>query len=278
MKEFNRGIKKQDFINALNELYKDKNSFWHKMLNDKELFVAIRDNYINVYYFGASLCKLDYTSDGVIRGQTHRKYLGIEEDGHFESANGKIIEEKSKIKSLTELTQIKGNANKYVIPEKRESYNEILNTGICVIDVETTLVKKKIPNPIKKSDYESSSLDYLVSENDKLVFYEAKHINNKEIRSRTTPKVLVQIARYEEAIKQHEDEIISSYKLVCQNLNDLHISKNGNCDGNLIGKKICIELKPRLIIFDIDNSKKEDKHILKLKEVLGDRLLLKYKN
>ena len=64
MGEFKRGIKNPKFIDALNVLYADKTSFWYKMVNNPQLYIAIRDNYINVYYKGQSLCKLAYCRDG----------------------------------------------------------------------------------------------------------------------------------------------------------------------------------------------------------------------
>lgn len=75
-------------------------------------------------------------------------------------------------------------------------------------------VNNKIPYPQKKSDYELSSIDYLILEEDKLVFYEAKHFSNSEIRSRNIPKVFAQIDRYEKALIQHKNEILNSYNLI----------------------------------------------------------------
>ena len=117
--EFNRGIKNIAFINALNQLYNDENSFWHKMIMDKELFVAIRDNYINVYYNGQCICLLKYSNKGSVLGKTHGKYLGIDENKYITSENGEIFNENSKIKFLSDINQIKENiAIKHIGKEK----------------------------------------------------------------------------------------------------------------------------------------------------------------
>ena len=74
MSNFKRGIRNPDFISALNNLLSNSQSFWHKIVNDKSLFIAIRDEKINVYHKGNSVCKLWFEKGKVI-GETHYKYL-----------------------------------------------------------------------------------------------------------------------------------------------------------------------------------------------------------
>ena len=125
MSEFNRGITNEKFINALNALYTDKNSFWHKMVTDKDLFIAIRKEYLNVYYKGQSLCRLDYKS--FVRGTTHKKYLGVNKPGYFYSNNGIFSSEISEISSLSEIAQLKQNITKHIGKEKKKSNTVIVN-------------------------------------------------------------------------------------------------------------------------------------------------------
>lgn len=279
MNEFKRGIHDEKFINALNELYKDESSFWHRMINDKELFIAIRKEYLNVYYKGQSICRLYYKN--IIKGATHKKYLGIDEPGYFYSENGRFQDEKSKIKSLDEIIQLKETINKYVGKEKDKSYTEIINYEKCILDVEIAFVRPNVVKPLKKSDYEISSIDYVALEYDSnddpvLVFYEAKHFTNSEIRSRTEPKVIAQIKRYKQALKDHDHEIISSYKLITKNLYDLHILNRRNYKGTDIHMKyLRIDSEPRLIIFGNDQNSYNDKHLQKLHDFFGKGLILK---
>ena len=279
MNEFKRGIKDEKFINSLNELYNDKSSFWHMMIDDKELFIAIRNEYLNVYYKGQSVCRLYYKN--IIRGATHKKYLGINEPGYFYSENGKFLDEKSKIKSLAEIIQLKVNINKYVGKEKDKSYTEIINYEKCILDVEIAFVRPTVVKPHKKSEYEISSIDYVALEQDSddepiLVFYEAKHLTNSEIRSRSEPKVIGQIKRYKQALKDHNDEIIRSYKLVTKNLLDLHILNKRNYKGTDIQMNyLRIDPEPRLIIFGNNQNLVNDKHLKKLHVFFGKGLILK---
>ena len=268
---FKRGINNNDFLNALNSLYSDNCSFWYKMVNDKDLFIAIRDEYLNVYLKGQSLCKLSYNK-GLIKGETHKKYLGVLSPGYFVSKNGLILNDKAKIKYLSELDSIKENVKNYIGKEKFESYKEVMDNKNCVIDVEISLVRNKVPRPKKHSDYEISSIDYLSLEKNKLVFYEAKHFTNSEIRLGTTPKVFKQIDRYERELQNHKNEIIKSYKIVLQNLKDLKLLKK---QSDAIGFEI--DFNPYLIVFDIDKNETEDIHLQKLRNRFGKRLILKYK-
>lgn len=265
---FKRGIDNPVFIQALNALYEDKNSFWRKMLDDSELFIAIRDNYINVYYYGQSLCKLTYSSKAaVVRGETHKKYLGIDKSGYLTSIDGVFTVQSGVKLSLGDLDELKKNIEDYIGDEKRCSYQEILKPENHVIDVEITFVKESKKEDVK---YENSSVDYLALEDNRLVFYEAKHIKNPELRSTTEAKVLGQIRRYTTALGDHKDEILKSYDKVLENLVELHINPK-------VFPKETIEIdsSPRLIIFEVEDEKNE--HIEKLRRKLKNNLILNMK-
>ena len=56
-------------------------SLFQKLKEDKELYIEVRkDNYLNVYYQGGCVAKIDY-KDGLVF-TTHNKYLGIGESGY----------------------------------------------------------------------------------------------------------------------------------------------------------------------------------------------------
>ena len=281
MKKFDRGIRNQKFIDALNTLYANKNSFWYKMVNDKELFIAIRKEYLNVYFMGQSVCRLEYKN--AVIGRTHKKYLGVQKAGYFDSENGVISSPESKIKSLSEFRIIKETIqeDKHIGKEKGESYTEILDSKKCIIDVEVALVNAKAPSIQRKSKYKVSSIDYVSLENNeqnelRLVFYEAKHFTNPEIRSTKKPKVFGQILRYKKALKLHEKEIQDSYSVVIENLRDLNILAQRNSLFNSLTSMIFpIDFEPILIVFGVGNVKKPNIHLDKLEDHFGSKLNLK---
>ena len=72
--KFDRGLD-DAFVARLNGMY-GESGWWAKLINDKQLFFAIRENYVNFYYKGASILKLSWSSKTEeILGEIHYKYL-----------------------------------------------------------------------------------------------------------------------------------------------------------------------------------------------------------
>jgi len=261
MSEFKRGIENSNFIKELNN-----NSHWQQIIKDDDLFVAIRNEYINVYYYGQSIAKVEFIKNK-IKWTTHKKYLGIDEEGYTETGV-----------YLDKLEELKQNAKGYGGKEKEQVKKHILqDKTLCVLDVEVTFGREE---RIGKR-----SIDYLVVEkndlgNIHLVFYEAKHFDNSEIRAREIPKVFEQMEKYENALNYpaHKTEILNSYKTIFKNVLELNLNIKDNLV-QLVGAtfdNVEIDSEPRLIIFEIDPLKNGDIHIEKLKQKFGEkRLILK---
>lgn len=263
MSEFKRGITNQNFIAELNS-----NRYWQQMVKDKDLFIAIRDKYLNVYYYGQSICKVEFVKNK-IKWTSHKKYLGIDESGYADTGV-----------YLGKIAELKQNARKHGGKEKEQVKKNILeDKRLCILDVEITFGSEE--------GFGKRSIDFLTIEKDssgktKLVFYEAKHFENSEIRARKIPKVFEQIEKYESVLNDtnHRAEILNSYKTIYENIKALNLNNKSNLV-QLIGadiNKLEIDNEPRLIIFANDKSKIDDIHIQKLKTRFGDkRLILKHK-
>lgn len=270
--EFKRGIKNSKFIDALNVLYADKTSFWYKMVNNPQLYIAIRDNYINVYYKGQSLCKLAYCRDGKIKGETNHKYINKTLSKKTVNSYNGLICGTQHITSLDQVEDLINNAEEYALEEKKSSYGYILSNK-SILDVEITF---NATDEIKRS-----SIDYLEAtiKQGKLVlnFYEAKHCSNAEIVSRTEPKVFEQLDRYEKYLISQEANIQSSYKLVCNNILDLNLSERFPLAKTVLEDNLSLVVNrlPYLIIFGESHNSDWDKHVAKLRTKLQDRLILK---
>jgi hypothetical protein len=259
MARFNRGIENEEFISAL-----IATKHWKEITDDKDLFIGIRDEYINIYYHGQSVFKVEMTKTQGLRWTSHRKYLGEEKSGYVNSES-----------YLDRISDLKKMAYKHAGEEKSEVKKQILEkSDRCILDVEVTFGSE--------DGFGTRSIDYLAIEKDesgklKLVFYEAKHFKNSEIRSRTEPHVFGQLSKYELVLKKHEKEIIASYNTVMKNMLELGIDNNSGYAQLLNGKKLdaVIDFEPRLIVFAIPVDKMQDVHMKKLKTRLGtDRLVL----
>lgn len=267
MSDFKRGIKNRNFITELNN-----NCYFQKMVEDEDLFIAIRNEYINVYYYGQSVCKIEFKKrENKIKWTTHNKYLGKDKGGYFTTTNGDFLNQIDDLKcySYNHAKEEKIQVKKHILEDKE----------LCILDVEVTFGREQ--------DYGKRSIDFVIVEKTadekiKLVFYEAKHFDNSEIRANETPKVIGQIEKYEKVLNDpdHQVEILNSYKNIFENIKALNLNNNRKLV-DLIGvnnQDLEIDTKPRLIIFEIDQDKKEDVHLKKLSDRFNNkRLILKYK-
>ena len=62
-----------DLVKSLNEEYRD-GGWWKALVDDPQVFIAIRDEYLNVYWNGNSLLKLFLQNDRLV-GEVHYKYM-----------------------------------------------------------------------------------------------------------------------------------------------------------------------------------------------------------
>ena len=69
---FNRGLS-DDFVKALNDEYR-KGGWWRNLVDDPKTFLAIRDDYVNIYYRGCALLMLRLNGNR-LHGLIHYKYL-----------------------------------------------------------------------------------------------------------------------------------------------------------------------------------------------------------
>src|SRR5947208_12274647 len=73
MSDFNRGIKNEAFLEGLRRLAAEE-SWWRDVLLDRSLIIAIRDEYLNVYWQGQSIFRVSFVN-GRVAASTHPKYL-----------------------------------------------------------------------------------------------------------------------------------------------------------------------------------------------------------
>ena len=302
MSVFKRGLS-NSFVEALTDEYK-RNDWWKKIVDDKALFIAIRNEYINVYYQGNSLLRLDYNK-GKLSAKTHYKYLikpNLKKNENcliktsdkmaFIPDGSKGVLDYYLTHNLSEIESIKKASTSYGGVEK-EGIQKILNSNNNIIDLEIALTKKteQNENDIEKYDQNSAKrIDFLAiqkSGNDsyELVFFEAKDYTNKELKAKGTnlpPVLKKQVPTYENLLTHYQNDIKESYKTVCQNL--INLLPQNTFSKSVVditnGANFDVNLEPRLVIFGFDDDQRRgtlfQERIEKLNDALGkNRVLLK---
>lgn len=287
---FNRGLDRQ-FVGFLNEEY-EKHGWWRKLVDDQDLFVAIRENYVSIYYCGCSLLKLTWNGQSVM-GQTHYKYLLRPnfDDQYVEIKDGipKLPNDLRHLflRNFSSIDQLKAAARPYAGPEKIGVHN-IISSNSNVLDVEVAFGRTQIERDDPSTPRIDLSSIKKGSEEASIVFFEAKHFENrKDLRARkeTKPKAVRQIENYSNILAAHRDAIIKSYFRVCHNFLHLRGMETRYPERHEILRDIVngrvslnVNVNPVLLVFGFDDDQRTGRawefHRNKLISALGKQRAL----
>ena len=269
MSTFNRGLD-DAFVEALNQEY-DKGSWWRRFVDDQDVFLAIRENYVNAYYRGCSLLKIEL-KDGAIVGQIHYKYLlrpstpneyvKVIEDGRASLDDM----ESWFLKDVNDIDSLKKAVEPYAGDEKT-GIQDILKANFNILDVEIAFGKDE-------SESGAPRLDFAALQDSrggvKVVFFEAKRFDNhKALRKQGAgkPEVVEKMATYRSKLRGNRDAVIKSYCRVCSNLRSLHgvaerhPKRHAMLESVASGAaELSIDEEPVLIVFGFDGDQKVGKH------------------
>ena len=284
MSQFQRGVSAK-FVARLNVEYA-KGGWWKTIADDRDLFIAIRKDYINVYLNGSSLLKLWLEGDELV-GETHYKYLLIPETSrpYVKVVGGRaLIESHADLfqPDLSNLQALKRAANTYSGGEK-SGVHQIVMGNPNVIDVEIAFGAESE----RTGSITANRIDFAALRQQpaglEVVFYEAKQFSSKELRaSGASVPVLDQLRRYDSFLRNEQLALTNSYRTVCENLIALDGVRERYTSMQALMRdqpKFAIQSEVRLVVFGFDNDQKNGAnwsgHRDKLKAVLGDKLLLK---
>lgn len=286
---FDRGISNK-FVGALRNC-----TPWQKIIRDRDLFIAIRKKYINVYFQGCSIFKISY-KEGQLIFETHYKYLVSSNlNNPLVSWHGDSPAVEDRVSEIFirefDLDSLKKSSSRYAEAEK-VGVQSILKSNKNVVDVEVALS----PKSEVETDSEDQNttgrrvadrIDFAAIQRKDgkacIVFFEAKRFDNGELRSwKPEPRVFEQIRKYEAFIKNYRPHLESSYREVCKNLVELVPPNRYDALVKEVAdrpERLTVDSEVRLVVFDYsrDQERGEDwkKHKKTLSEHFQSRLLMK---
>ncbi len=228
MFKFKRGLS-STLVERLNEEYK-RGSWWKAMADEPQLFIGIRDEYLNVYWKGNSLLKLSMQDDRLC-GEVHYKYMLRPEtvsSPYLTFEEGKLQRADPAdffLSDLSDIASLKRSANAYASEEKI-GVHKIVMSNANIIDVEVAFGTENGDSGARVAQRIDFAALQMGAQGPELVFFEAKSFNNPELRSdgdAPTP-VLRQLKSYQDFLghAQSQEDVIRSYQQVCGNLLSLH--------------------------------------------------------
>lgn len=223
--KFDRGIS-DEFVGALRNWKR-----WEEIISDRDLFVGIRKEYINIYFQGCSILKISHKEE-LLKFETHYKYLVRPNlKNPLVSWDGEGPAVKDRVNEILihefDLDSLKKSSSWYAEAEK-EGVHSILKSNRNVLDVEVALsheseVGTGSEDQNTKGRRVADRIDFAaIRRKDAkvcIVFFEAKRFDDSELRSwKHEPRVFEQIRKYETFIKNNQADIRTSYGRVCKNL------------------------------------------------------------
>ena len=264
---FKRGLD-DEFVRRLNYLYDEDQSWWRCFVEDEGSLVAIRDNYLNVYYLGASILKLEWSSGGIV-GSIHYKYvvrpsvprkheyLTVGPDGTIRLPT----QPTTLLFDNLNVSDLKKAARAYTQAEKKGVHQIARQSRNAVLDLEVAISDGRKAQRV--------DIAALVDRNGAIVlrFFEVKTCADNRLNKQRedAPKVVGQIKDYSRLLCEHHDEILASYRRVCENFHQLkglaahpaHVRRRAMIDA-IVRRSKPLELDnlPRLVVFDFDADQK----------------------
>jgi hypothetical protein len=261
-------------LNPKAEIFKEikiqQPEWWILLCDDKELYIDIRkDNYINVYYFGGSVTKIEYKNGG-FAAKTHQKYLGDDKPRKITNRGiGKFDYDLIDLSKLNKkkIADIKKRIHiDYLRHIKDEYPSEKWIQGKMIIEQSNYIDSEFQFN--KDVEIGKLRIDLIELSGNILSFIELKGISDCRLmhdanRNLKIPEIIEQMGKYQLFINKYETGIIDYY----QNL--IAIKQNLGVT-TIKTKQFILNKTPKLIIVDTyrTSTKRRDERIRSIKKLL----------
>jgi hypothetical protein len=286
--EFQRYLQ-EGFLPALKRAYA-QGGWWRSIADDHDVFVAVRGGYINAYFKGNSLARLDFRGDKLIGG-VHYKYLL---NADFRPEYVAVVDDKPLFDRALSDFFLADLSNIAAMKKAAEPYGGIEKTGVhsilrCnpnILDVEIAFGGAGSENGASAARMGFAALQEDVDAM-RLVFFEAKDFSNRDLRtSGEKASVVEQICGYRDLLEDEADAVEAAYRRVCSLLlamDGAGIRNRARDDlmHKVVGgkKPLVVDTKPRLVIFGFDDAQSRGtawvQQLNKLRRHLPGPILLK---
>jgi hypothetical protein len=229
------------------ELKTQQLKWWTVLREDNELYIEIRkDNYINVYYYGGSVAKVDYASGFV--AETHQKYLGDDKPrGKTKKGTDIFKYDQIDLANLNEtnIADIKNHIKSDYLrhindenPAEKWIQGKMIKGNSNYIDSEFQFNQDPEIGKLR--------IDLIELFGGVLSFVELKGISdsrlrNDSIRNPNTPEIIEQMRKYHLFINKYEMELLDYYKKLIEIKNNLGLTK-------IVCPRLTLNKTPKLII------------------------------
>ena len=253
---FKRHLKER-FVETLNRLYEDKNSWWRKIADDRDVFILVRNNHLRVLANGGLLLQINMDQSGNLVCRTHEEFLSLRsENNPYTVLTDDSTIPPNRVEGLKGLSRhyerVKRRIKIFASKEKQVVQDVVLKHK-QFIDVEIGLEGDKKENAQKKGAQRIDMAALLPG--GVLTFIEVKLFDNPEIRAKEVPLVVGQLKKYQRLLKKYEKEILEGYNQQFQVYREL----DGKFFRNRIPNQKALKIYPevRLFVTGFDGSQRK---------------------
>ena len=246
------------------ELKSGNYSWWENIKKDDRLYIEIRkDNYINVYFEGGNVAKLEYRSkDNTIQTSTHSKYLHGNGDDYVECSLDKDKDLETIITNIQKYYSKTKDEKEKEKGKEKEEWSEKYIQSQYIINYRSKYIDSEFAY---KDDSFDIRVDLIECINGELRFVELKTIDDGRMLKKTddNPEVVEQFKAYEDLISNYKKEIVEYYQKVWEIKKDLGLTIPEKCPSSLAEK-------PLLLIFNrwTKSTSRRDEHTDRMEKIL----------
>ena len=248
------------------ELKSGNYSWWENIKKDDRLYIEIRkDNYINVYFEGGNVAKLEYRSkDNTIQTSTHSKYLHGNGDDYVECSLDKDKDLETIITNIQKYYSKTKDEKEKEKGKEKEEWSEKYIQSQYIINYRSKYIDSEFAY---KDDSFDIRVDLIECINGELRFVELKTIDDGRMLKKTddNPEVVEQVEAYKNFISNYykREKIVEYYQKVWEIKKDLGLTIPEKCPSSLAEK-------PLLLIFNrwTKSTSRRDEHTSRMEEIL----------